>query len=57
MWQHNMLPLVFKAWANNAIVKTLSNVDSPVIIPDGVQYQCRIDGTRQRNPVGVNVSE
>ena len=37
MWQHNTLPLVFAAWADNAIVKTLSNFHSPVIINNGVQ--------------------
>ena len=36
MWQHKELPLVFAAWADNAIVKTLSNFHSPVIIKDGV---------------------
>ena len=36
MWQHKELPLVFAAWADNAIVKTLSNFHSPVIIEDGV---------------------
>ena len=57
MWQHNTLPLVFTAWADNAIVKTLSNFHFPVIIQDGVQRWRRIDGTRQCNPVGVTVPE
>ena len=35
----------------------LSNFHSPVIIQDGVQCWCRIDGVRQRDPVGVNVPE
>ena len=55
MWQHNTLPLVFTAWADNAIMKTLSNFHSPVIIPDGVQRWCRIDGVRQRNSVRESV--
>ena len=50
MWQHNTLPLVFAAWADNAIVKTLSNFHSPVIIDDGVHRRCKIDGVRQRDP-------
>ena len=37
MWQHNELPLVFAAWSNNAVVKSLSNFRSPIIIPNGVQ--------------------
>ena len=57
MWQHNTLPLVFSAWADNAIVKTLSNFHSPVIIQDGVQRRCKIDGVRQRDPVGVPTPE
>ena len=36
MWQHKELPLVFAAWAGNAIVKTLSNFYSPVIIKCGI---------------------
>ena len=55
MWQHNELPLVFAAWADNAIVKTLSNFHSPVIINDGVQRRCKIAGVRQRDAVGVPV--
>ena len=57
MWQHNTLPLVFSAWADNAIVKTLSNFHSPVIIQDGVHWRCKIDGVRQREPVGVPIPE
>ena len=57
MRQHNTLPLVFTAWDDNAIVKALSNFHSPVIIQDGVQHLCRIDGVRQLNPVGVTVPE
>ena len=53
MRQHNTLPLVFSLWADNAVVKTLSNFHSSVIIEDGVQCWFRIDGARQHNPVGV----
>ena len=55
MWQHNELPLVFAAWSNNAVVKSLSNFHTPIIIPNGVQQQIKIDKVRQRNPVGVPV--
>ena len=55
MWQHNTLPLVFSAWADNAIVKMLSNFHSPVIIKDGVQRQCETCSVRQRDPVGVPI--
>ena len=37
MRQHNELSLVFAAWSYNAVVKLLSNFDSPIIIPNGVQ--------------------
>ena len=57
MWQHNTLPLVFTAWTDNTVVKTLSNFHSPVIIKEGVQRRCRIDGVRQRDPVGVPIQE
>lgn len=55
MWQHNTLPLVFTAWANNTIVKLLCNFHSPIVIQDGVKHQRKIDGLQQRNPVGVPV--
>ena len=55
MWEHKELPLVFAAWANNAIVKMLSNFHSPVMINNSVQWLCKIDGVRQRNPVDVPV--
>ena len=37
LWQHNNLPLVFAAWNDNAVVKSLSNFHSPIIVEDGVQ--------------------
>ena len=55
MWQHNTLPLVFAAWADNAIVKTFSNFHSPVVIEDCVHRRCKIDGVRQCDSVGVPV--
>ena len=55
LWQHNNLPFVFAAWNNNAVVKSLSNFHSPIIIQDGVQQRIKINKVRQRNPVGVPV--
>ena len=57
MWQHNMLALVFSLLTDNAIVKTLSNFHTPVIIKDSVQCWCRVDGARQRDQVGVPLPE
>ena len=37
IWQYNNLSLVFAAWNNNAVVKSLSNFHFPIIIQDGVQ--------------------
>ena len=37
LWQHNNLPLVFAAWNDNAVVKSLSNFHSPIIIQNSVQ--------------------
>ena len=47
--------MVFAAWNDNAVVKSLSNFNSPIIIQDGVQQQIRIDKIRQRDTVGVFV--
>ena len=47
--------MVFAAWNNNAVVKSLSNFHSPIIVEDGVQRCIKIDNVRQRNPVGVPV--
>ena len=55
MWQHNTLPLAFAAWANNAIVKSLSNFHSPIVIQDSARRWCKIDGASQRDQVGVSV--
>ena len=55
MWQHNNLPLVFAAWSDNAVIKSLSNFHSPIIIEDGIQRRIKIDNIRQRDPVGVPV--
>ena len=34
-FQHNTMPLCFAMWADNNIVKTLSNYHSPTILPEG----------------------
>jgi hypothetical protein len=34
-WQHNNKPLVFAAWSDNSIVKTLSNCHAPEILLTG----------------------
>jgi hypothetical protein len=35
MWQHNNKPLLFVAWCDNSVVKTLSNCHGPVVLPAG----------------------
>ena len=32
VWQHNTLPLYVAAWADNAVIKTLSNFHNAVVI-------------------------
>ena len=34
--QHNILPLCVAAWADNAVIKTLSNFHSSMVIKEGV---------------------
>ena len=53
--QHNNIPLVFIVWSNNAVVKSLSNFYSPIIIQDSVQRRTKIDNKRQSDPVGIPV--
>jgi len=36
MWQHNIKPLLFVAWCDNSVVKTLSNCHGPVVLPAGM---------------------
>ena len=55
LWQHRELLLVFVAWIDNNIFKSLSTFHSPVIAPNGVQQQIKIDKVRQRKPVGIPV--
>jgi len=35
MGQHNNKPLLFVAWCDNSVVKTLSNCHGPVVLPAG----------------------
>ena len=36
VWQHNTHPLCVAAWADNAVVKTLSNFHTAVVIEDAL---------------------
>ena len=53
--QHNNLHLVFAAWSNNGVIKSLINFHSPIIIQDGVQRQIKINNVRQQDSVDVPV--
>ena len=56
MWQHNNKPLVFAAWGDNSVVKTLSNCHGPVILPagEGVSRKRKgNDGRRERESTEV----
>ena len=58
-WQHNNKPLVFAAWGDNNVVKTLLNCHGPEILPagDGVSRRRRgNDGTRERERESTEVS-
>ena len=50
MFQHRMLNLCFSLWADNNIVKTLSNFHSPTILKvgEGVLRRRRVDGKREQ---------
>ena len=59
MWQHNNKPLVFAAWGDNSIVKTLSNCHGPLVLPTG-EGGCRKrkgdNGKRERESTEVSCS-
>ena len=58
VWQHNFLPLCVAAWADNAIVKTLSNFHSSTVIDAGIQRRgMDEDGQRMKDPAPVNCPE
>ena len=51
MWQHNNKPLMFAAWCDNSVVKTLSNCHGPVVLPAGQGVNRKRkgdDGKRER---------
>ena len=55
VWQHNTLPLCVAAWADNAVVKTLSNFHSSVVINKGIKRRgLDEDGMRMKDPAPVN---
>jgi hypothetical protein len=51
MWQHNNKPLMFAAWGDNSVVKTLSNCHGPEVLAAGVgvnwKRRCN-NGKRER---------
>jgi hypothetical protein len=56
-WQHNNKLLVFAAWGDNSIIKTLSNCHGPEILRagDGVSWKRRgEDGKRERESTEVS---
>ena len=54
MWQHKTLALVFAGWADNNVVKTLSNCHTPIVIAGGVNRRIKIDGVRQHTHTPVD---
>ena len=57
MWHHNNKPLLFAAWGDNSIVKTLSNCHGPVVLPagEGVSRKRKgDDGKRERESTEVS---
>ena len=56
MWQHNNKPLLFAAWCDNSVVKTLSNCHGPVVLPVGYgvnRKQKGDNGKRERESTEV----
>jgi hypothetical protein len=56
MWQHNTKPLVFVAWGDNSVIKTLSNCHGPVVLParQGMNWKrTGDDGKRERDSTEV----
>ena len=54
MWQHKELPLVFAAWSDNNIVKTLSNCHSPIILEGGLMRRIKVNKKRERDQTPVD---
>ena len=58
VWQHNTIPLCMAAWADNAVVKTLSNFHTPVVIEEGLLRRgIDEDGNRERDQSYVDAPE
>ena len=58
LFQHRLLNLCFSLWADNNIVKTLSNFHSPQIlkIGEGVARRRRVDGMREQERTEVQTT-
>ena len=53
MFQHNTEPLCYAMWANNNIVRILSNCHPPEIIIDSLMRKKKTDGVRDRQQSAV----
>jgi hypothetical protein len=56
LYQHNTKPLTYAIWANNNLVKTLSNFRSPAIGQGGIKRKIRNPLTNQRERVQSDVN-
>ena len=58
VWQHNTLPLCVAAWADNTVVKTLSNFHNAIVIEEAlVQLGMDDDGIRDKDQSYVDTTE
>eukprot|EP00956_Cyclotella_meneghiniana_P001713 scaffold1870_cov73-Cyclotella_meneghiniana.AAC.4 len=59
MYQHRVKNLVYAMWADNSIVKTLSNFHSPEVLTagTGVSRRRRVDGVREQDKTQVPCPE
>ena len=55
LYQHDTLPLSYTMWADNSVVKTLSNFHTPEILEagSGVNRRRRVDGMREFDSTAV----
>ena len=57
-WQHNTLSLCVAAWADNAVLKTLSNFHSHEVISAGLKRRgVDADGKRMKDLTPVDCPE
>ena len=55
VWQHNTLPLCAAVWVKNAVVNTLYNFHSSVVITKGIESRGWVeDGKRFKDPAPVD---